>query len=322
MSPAETQTDVAVVIPCYNAALHVERALESVLAQTHAVRHIVMVDDGSTDRTREVLHALAAQHPGRIEVIEQANGGAPSARNTGMRACSSTYVQFLDADDVLHPDKLERQLALIRAAAAPPDLVVAPYVRRNFNGTEQVVGPEEADPWISLIWSRLGTTGSNLWRRAFVEEVGGWKEDQKSGQEAELMFRMLQRHAVLAYDEVPALTVIKREGSISTGAPIAFIERNIALRQEIMQYVLRQGGTEVQSRVQAVQDRIFANLVAMYDLDAPRAVERYQQLLPRGYNPPRRAAYSLICRTAGFGTAQRWQQFYGQVRRALGARTR
>jgi glycosyltransferase involved in cell wall biosynthesis len=105
----------SVVIPAFNAEATIVDALQSVLAQTIPAAQIIVVDDGSTDRTAE----LVARQPGPIRLIRQANAGPGAASNRGLLASDSEYIAMLDADDLWLPDKAERQLALLHAR---PDL--------------------------------------------------------------------------------------------------------------------------------------------------------------------------------------------------------
>jgi len=105
----------SIVIPAYQAAAHIGRAVESVLAQTVPPIEIIVSDDGSTDD----LAGALAQYGDRIKVVRGPNGGLPVARNRGFRAASGEFVANLDADDVLYPEWFE---AVGELAAARPDL--------------------------------------------------------------------------------------------------------------------------------------------------------------------------------------------------------
>jgi glycosyltransferase involved in cell wall biosynthesis len=98
---------ISVIIPTYNSANYLPEAIESVLAQTYKNFEIVVIDDGSTDNTKEVVVPYLDQ----IVFLETENGDPAKARNHGIRKSSGEYVAFLDADDIWCPDKLERQLA-------------------------------------------------------------------------------------------------------------------------------------------------------------------------------------------------------------------
>lgn len=105
---------VSVIVPCYNQAHFLPESIGSVLAQTFADWECVIVNDGSPDNTREVAMSLAANDP-RIRYVEQKNRGLSGARNRGIDEAKGNYIQFLDSDDVLHPEKLEIQLEVLRA---------------------------------------------------------------------------------------------------------------------------------------------------------------------------------------------------------------
>jgi glycosyltransferase involved in cell wall biosynthesis len=98
---------VSVIIPCYNYARYLSECLESVLAQTVVPEEILVVDDGSTDNTREVAESFRER---RVAYVHQQNQGLASARNTGIAHSSGEYLALLDADDVWHPRKIELQL--------------------------------------------------------------------------------------------------------------------------------------------------------------------------------------------------------------------
>ena len=106
---------VTVVIPCFNQGAYLAEALDSVRGQTFSDWECIVVDDGSTDSTAQVGQAYAHRDP-RIRYVRQRNGGLSSARNRGLELARAAYVQFLDADDLLHAAKLELQLAALSGA--------------------------------------------------------------------------------------------------------------------------------------------------------------------------------------------------------------
>ncbi|MFV0411314.1 MAG: glycosyltransferase family 2 protein [Paracoccus sp. (in: a-proteobacteria)] len=110
----------SIVIPAYNRADRIGRALSSCFAQTFAQFEIVVVDDGSRDGTAEVVEGWGDP---RIRCLRQANAGASTARNRGARAARGQYIAFLDSDDEFMPDKLERCAAAIAAWPAPTPAV-------------------------------------------------------------------------------------------------------------------------------------------------------------------------------------------------------
>lgn len=148
---------VTVTIPVYNAEEHLADALASVLAQTYRHLDVVVVDDGSTDRSVEIARSF---DDARCRVIEQANAGAPAARNTGVAASHGEMLAFLDADDVWAPDKIDVQ---VRAMAAQPDVAMVFGQYTSFSSGDAAVGDEPL-PGYSL--------GTILAHRDRFREVG------------------------------------------------------------------------------------------------------------------------------------------------------
>lgn len=117
---------VSVIVPAYNAARYVEDAVDSVLRQSYPHVEVIVVDDGSTDETPDVLARLMLRDP-RVSVVHQENRGLPGARNTGLARAAGEFLVFLDADDLLVSDKVERQLVYL-LARPDVDLVYSDYV--------------------------------------------------------------------------------------------------------------------------------------------------------------------------------------------------
>lgn len=108
-----SDTFISIIIPCYNQAIYLPDALESVLAQTHTHWECIIINDGSTDNTEEVANDWLARDS-RIRYIRKENGGLSSARNAGLDAAKGAFIQFLDADDAIHPEKFTLQLAALK----------------------------------------------------------------------------------------------------------------------------------------------------------------------------------------------------------------
>lgn len=105
---------VSVIIPAFNREKTIRRAVDSVLAQTHGPIELIVVDDGSTDHTADVL----ADYGDKIRLIRQENQGPSAARNTGIKAATGDIISFLDSDDSWFPDKTARQVRLMERAAS------------------------------------------------------------------------------------------------------------------------------------------------------------------------------------------------------------
>ncbi len=101
---------ISVIIPAYNAACYIQRAVKSVFMQTRPADEIIVIDDGSTDGTADVVHSFDA----KVRLLQQQNAGAAAARNAGIRAACGDWIAFLDADDEWLPEKLKMQCALLQ----------------------------------------------------------------------------------------------------------------------------------------------------------------------------------------------------------------
>ncbi|MFR1319340.1 MAG: glycosyltransferase family 2 protein [Akkermansia sp.] len=117
---------VSIIIPVYNLETRVSSCLDSLLRQTWSPLEIILVNDGSTDRTAHVLNAYAALHR-NITVITRDNAGVDAARYAGMDAAAGEYVMFVDGDDALFPDSVEAMVQM--AARERADVVIGDYVR-------------------------------------------------------------------------------------------------------------------------------------------------------------------------------------------------
>lgn len=138
---------VSVVIPAFNASRTIAATLQSVQRQTLRDLEIFVVDDGSTDETRSIAEGFA-KIDSRFQIISQENSGVAAARNAGLFKATRDFVAWLDADDVWHPTKVEKQVAVFRESAEPPSFVYTGYrlideegvIRRNFRTLVDVSG--------------------------------------------------------------------------------------------------------------------------------------------------------------------------------------
>ena len=200
MSPAPL---VSIVIPTYNRAQMIGAAVQSCREQTHPNCEIIIVDDGSTDDTASVLAALAREAVGAVHVIRQSNAGASAARNTGLEAARGAYVQFLDSDDVLHPEKIERQLTAIGRVEAC-DGVLCFGRLETANGSQRIGLDLGTDPmaYVQELCSRtvhVVQTAAPLWRRDFLTDERTWNAGISLGDDLEFHIRCLADMRELAF---------------------------------------------------------------------------------------------------------------------------
>ncbi len=180
---------ISVVIPAYNGAATLARAIESIVRQTRTPEEIVVCDDRSTDTTREV----AARYSGRVQCVRrEVNGGLSANRNTAIQASRGDWILFLDQDDELLPHALE---ALATTAERSDAGVAYGYVllrneqQARLHGLTWAVGdppiPAKANFW----WSAVTSTGCALFRRSLIDEVGEFDETIWQAEDCEFWLR-------------------------------------------------------------------------------------------------------------------------------------
>ncbi len=172
---------VSVIVPTHNYGRYLGEAIESLRRQGDVDWECVVVDDGSTDDTAEIVAALAAGD-GRISYLAQAAAGPSAARNAGLAATSGEFVQFLDADDFLGPGKLRHQLGVF-ARRPEADIVYggARYFVDESAGRRWIEGPKpravrgvEGSALATLVDDNILVTEAPLIRRALLEKIGGF----------------------------------------------------------------------------------------------------------------------------------------------------
>jgi hypothetical protein len=173
---------VSVIVPTFNRAGLIGETLRSVLAQTYRPIEIVVVDDGSTDCTREVVERFVGEaDPGlHVRYVAQENLGVSAARNRGLAESRGEFIQYLDSDDLMNPHKLQLQ---VEALARRPGLdfvysASATFVSRPEDAAAPCTGLRASDHLVACIrrspfsWC----TDSGLYRRGLCESIGPWDE--------------------------------------------------------------------------------------------------------------------------------------------------
>ena len=201
--------DVTVIIPAYEAETTIARALDSVFAQTALPAEIIVIDDGSQDRTWEVVGAYESKEsPCEIRLIEQKNLGAGAARNQGLVASRTTLVAFLDADDEWLPEKLARSLAAMQAEAA--DLVSHDYLRAEGEKSSYISCAQNfsrrPDPFVDYFLRGYIATSTVVARRELLTDAGGFDPSLRAGQDYELWLAAIGRPGTRHHVFAEALT--------------------------------------------------------------------------------------------------------------------
>jgi glycosyltransferase involved in cell wall biosynthesis len=292
---------ISIIIPSFNSGSYIVAALQSVLLQAHRPLEIIVIDDGSTDDSLAVIARCAAQHPDLIRYESGPNRGAPAARNRGLELAQGEYIKFLDADDLLLPDCLARQVA--QASALPPDaraIVYGDALWTDGSGAPIPGHPHrprrpQEDPVVHIVEQSPLIT-CPIHRRAYLEEIGGFDLTIPKGQEFDLHLRLVlagvdfihHPGAVFQYRQHPTPARISNR-PLASRDPLAYAR--IAQRQ--MDLVRRQRG-ELSPDLSAIfAHRLWSYGRALQREGAHAAAAHYfaaaRQLSPRDCvvgNPP------------------------------------
>ena len=211
---AHFRHEVAVIIPCYNAASYLTRALDSVFAQTYRDYCVYVVDDGSSDDTEAVLRA----YRGQLISLQQEHSGQAAARNHGIRLSDSPYIAFLDADDEWRPEKLERQVKALREAPGTgmiySDCLNSDDDRSAGSYFARIGVPTGGRVFEQFLRSCSVFTPTVIVRRECLLDVGLFDETLPVGEDYNLWLRIAARWEVEVVPEVLAIRHVT-PGSLS-----------------------------------------------------------------------------------------------------------
>lgn len=190
---------VSIIIPCYNTGLYLSATLESVLNQTHKNWECIIVDDHSSDNSRQIGEEFCNSYPDRFILLANPLKGACAARNEGLRVAKGAYIQFLDADDLLSENKIQKQILQLESedaftisncawakfsniGEAPPPSFQA--TNKNYSNPKQ---------WLIDSWCGKGMSQTATWltHRNLINLAGPWDESLLINQDGEYFCRVL-----------------------------------------------------------------------------------------------------------------------------------
>ncbi|MCR5116614.1 MAG: glycosyltransferase family 2 protein [Lachnospiraceae bacterium] len=190
--------NISVIIPTYNRAPLIERAIRSILEQTYKPLEIIVVDDGSTDNTREVVESIGDP---AVKYCYKENGGAGSARNYGVERAQGDWIAFHDSDDVWRPDKLKIQTEY---AKKHPEynLIYSKYEMHFRDGSTTTVPYEDDIELLEgnilhalLVRNSIGTPTVLVKKQAFFE-IGGFEADLRCIEDWNFVIRFSERNLI------------------------------------------------------------------------------------------------------------------------------
>ena len=273
---------ISIIIPCYNVSEYIEASIESCYLQNYENLEVIAIDNNSTDDTWNKLKNMAQNHSGLI-ITREKRKGAPAARNKGLSIAKGDWIQFLDADDLLLPNKIGHQINIINNKAS---FIAAASIKRDINDNETTRLPNKQNVFLSLFKTSLGNTCSNLWNKKYLDKVNGWNEALKSSQEADLMFRLLKINENILYDNNP-LTVIRERnnGQISQTDVTGNLERYLQVRTEIIDYIKHNKKEYYLKNETDLLNLLFNLLRKVYKHNPELATDIYMKYFPEKFTP-------------------------------------
>jgi FkbM family methyltransferase len=309
-----------VIIPCFNAREWIGEALRSVLDQGVADLEVIVVDDGSTDGSPDVV---AREFPD-VRLVRSDHQGPSAARNLGTMLCSGEFIQYLDADDLLGTGKLERQMcALVESGADVAYGDWSELAADNASKKARVVARRiEGDPQIALFTDFWCPPAAYLFRRGIVERVGGWRRDLPVIQDARFVLDCALHGGQFVYCPGEAARYrVHATGSVSTRDPREFRRDCLRNALSVEQWWQAHGGVNRERKSALI--KVYGG-VARGSFDADRATfesacQALERLEPH-YAPRRPRSLRLLARLGGYRRAEALASRYRWLKRRLETR--
>ena len=211
---------VSIVIPCFNAEKYIEDSIKSALSQTYDSFEVIVINDGSSDKSEEIILKFITE----ISYRKTVNRGANAARNLGIAISRGEYIQFLDADDILFPSCLNEKIEFMIQTGKIP---VSNYIKIQFDGAVSNIGWEKLsnDSFISMLNSSPWTAAPIYPKEALLK-ISGFDENLSCGQEFELAVRLAINTDIpdnFASLKIPLAVYRHTPGSISSNGKLSDI---------------------------------------------------------------------------------------------------
>ncbi len=275
---------ITVIIPCFNVEHLLPEAINSVLYQNYKDLEIIIVDNGSTDKTNSVAQQFASLDPGRITVLQEKRQGPSFARNRGLAFAKGRWIQFLDADDILLPDKIQHQVSLIDLNPET-SVIIASYYYHFINGSRKKYNTIP-DPYKAILVSSFGHTCSNLWKKSEIMRVSGWDTDLNYGEEYQLLFELAKNdEAIFTYDDEAHTVVRQRKDSLSSRDWKILSEKKFSLQLKWIDWLRINRQNWYDDNYHFVAQTIYSSILSIGTKQPHKATSLYQKHFPNRYVP-------------------------------------
>lgn len=298
-----TQPLVSILMPLYNAEQWVEETIQSCQSQTYANWELIVVDDGSTDASPSIVEKIASTEP-RITLLRQPNAGACVARNLAFRHCKGDYVMYLDADDLISPDKIELQVEAL-SNSDPKAVAICAWEEFNSQPSTKItfrafyMSYSSPVDLLTTMWSKGGWMAVTCYLipRQLIVESGHWNESLLSNQDGEFMCRVLANTSHIVW--VPSALMHYRRGhaSISTSNTRSFAKLRSRLDSFISYEQTLLPVADTLSLRKALA-RNYALIACIADYESPLCTEALDLIKHLGLSPRHPYPHSPLGRIA------------------------
>lgn len=315
---------VSILIPAYNAESFIGDTLRSALAQTWLNTEIIVVDDGSQDGTLTVARSFASS---RLRVISQPNQGAAAARNHALSICQGEFIQWLDADDLLAPDKVERQMDVFEAGAGRRTLLSSAWGSFYFRPARAVFrknllwGDLSPVDWLvhKLAGNVFMQTGVWLVSRELTARAGQWDTRLLSDDDGEYFCRVMLASERVCF--VPEAKVFYRDAGAGSLSYVGHSRRKLeALLLSMRLHIGYVRSLEDSERVRRACLTYLQTGLPLFYPDFPDLVAEFEKLAAElgGRLEPVRLSWKYVWlqKLAGWRTAKQAQLRYNRVKRS------
>lgn len=294
----------------------------SAIHQSYNNIEIILVDNNSQDSTFPLLLKYRDKYPIITAVLQEEQQGAPAARNRGLSIANGDWIQFLDADDFIHPLKIEKQLKFVKSST---DIIVGAWEHKLLNGKiiETLIDPT-IHPLLLLFKGGgvIGNTCSNLYKKESIEKIGGWNESMNSSQESELMFRLFLNGASMEISPEILTTVYKRtSGQISKENSVDYAEYILNFRYKMLKVLQQHHSDFVKQNQHYFDNEIYKYIRLLTTLDYQKGVQEYQKyfdhqhFIPDGNHRGNPKWNEWAVRLMGFQRTEKLKAFYKRLSR-------
>jgi len=310
---------ISVIIPCFNSEKWIRETLESVIGQGLNDIEIIVVDDGSTDSSAQIVKD---EFPS-VRLIKTGNQGASKARNIGTDSSSGEFIQYLDADDMLAPGKLKLQLGTLKTSGA--DIAYGDWQKLIKAGSGgyvkgKIVSRRIQNPEIDLFttdsWCPMA---AYLFRRSIVEKIGGWNERLPVIEDVRFQTDCALSGAKFIYcPGMMGYFRVQYKDSLSTRDPISFVKCCLLNTGEVEEWWIEHGGIDAERKAALIRAYEYVAR-SSFDKDIGVFETAYAALkrLRPGYLPENSKRLHFMSRLVGYKNAERAALLYRKVKTIL-----